>query len=169
MLNSGCARRGASGALFPKSALCGAEFPLEDSRTGNQNHFGRPPRNRRSRTSSGPEGSSDKWCRLCRGLIPVIAMIADFLKGFNRGCTTIFFECGIWNAECGFKNLLVTKILIISSAWKLFNNLCDSHRILEQPFYQIICLSLHRFPLNFRCCMFDVRCSFFNPIWAKTT
>ena len=25
----GCARRGASGALFPKSALCGAEFPLK--------------------------------------------------------------------------------------------------------------------------------------------
>ena len=25
----GCARRGASGALFPKSASCGAEFPLK--------------------------------------------------------------------------------------------------------------------------------------------
>jgi len=25
----GCARRGVSGALFPKSALCGAEFPLK--------------------------------------------------------------------------------------------------------------------------------------------
>jgi len=31
---------------------------------------GRAPRNRRSRTSSGPEGSSDKWFRLCRGLFP---------------------------------------------------------------------------------------------------
>jgi hypothetical protein len=26
----GCARWGASGALFPKSASCGAEFPLKD-------------------------------------------------------------------------------------------------------------------------------------------
>ena len=29
ILSNGCARWGASGALFPKSALCGAEFPLE--------------------------------------------------------------------------------------------------------------------------------------------
>ena len=29
--NNGCARRGASGALFPKSASCGVEFPLKDS------------------------------------------------------------------------------------------------------------------------------------------
>jgi len=29
ILDSGCARRGASGALCPKSALCGAEFPPE--------------------------------------------------------------------------------------------------------------------------------------------
>jgi hypothetical protein len=28
-IDSGCARRGVSGALFPKSALCGAEFPLK--------------------------------------------------------------------------------------------------------------------------------------------
>jgi len=28
--DNGCARRGASGALFPKSASCGAEFPLKD-------------------------------------------------------------------------------------------------------------------------------------------
>jgi len=27
--DNGCARRGASGALFPKSASCGAEFPLK--------------------------------------------------------------------------------------------------------------------------------------------
>ena len=26
---TGCARQGVSGALVPKSALCGAEFPLE--------------------------------------------------------------------------------------------------------------------------------------------
>ena len=29
MLKFGCARWGASGALYPKSALCGTEFPLE--------------------------------------------------------------------------------------------------------------------------------------------
>ena len=29
ILDPGCARRGASGALCPKSALCGAEFPPE--------------------------------------------------------------------------------------------------------------------------------------------
>jgi hypothetical protein len=29
--NNGCARRGASGALFPKSASCGVEFPLKGS------------------------------------------------------------------------------------------------------------------------------------------
>jgi hypothetical protein len=31
---SGCARRGASGALFPKSASCGAEFPLKGFKLG---------------------------------------------------------------------------------------------------------------------------------------
>ncbi len=57
---SGCARWGASGALFPKSALCGAEFPLKGLIWDSVLHFDRPPRNRRLRTSSGPEGSSDK-------------------------------------------------------------------------------------------------------------
>jgi hypothetical protein len=28
-MEPGCARWGASGALYPKSALCGTEFPLE--------------------------------------------------------------------------------------------------------------------------------------------
>jgi len=53
-------RWGDSGALYPKTALCGAEFPPEHIMTDTVNHSGRPPRNRRLRTSSGPEGSSDK-------------------------------------------------------------------------------------------------------------
>ena len=35
------------------------------------NHFDRTPRNRRSWTSSDPEGSSDKWRGPCRGSIPI--------------------------------------------------------------------------------------------------
>ena len=46
--------------------------------------------------------------------------------------------------------------------WELFNDLYDLHRILDQPFFQIICLSLHLFPFNIRCWTFDVRCSFFQ-------
>ncbi len=34
ILTLGCARRGASGALYPKSALCGAESPLEGLKSG---------------------------------------------------------------------------------------------------------------------------------------
>jgi len=34
----------------------------------------RSPRNRRPWTSSGPEGSSDKWSPLCRGSIPVLQL-----------------------------------------------------------------------------------------------
>ena len=37
---------------------------------------------------------------------------------------------------------------------KLFNNFYDSHRILEQPFFQVICLFLHLFPFNVRCSTF---------------
>lgn len=47
----GCARRGASGALFPKSASCGAEFPLKglsgtvwDVLTGRRATDGHEPR-----------------------------------------------------------------------------------------------------------------------------
>ncbi len=89
---TGCARRGASGALFPKSALCGAEFPLKGFTTGwKAGHYDRPPCNRRSWISSGPEGSSDKWCGLCRGLFPIFIMAACFRKKFDSGCTTISF------------------------------------------------------------------------------
>ncbi len=49
-----------------------------------------------------------------------------------------------------------------SGFWKLFNNLYDSHRILEQPFFQIICLFLHLLPFTIRCWTFDVRCSSFS-------
>jgi hypothetical protein len=69
-----------------------------------------------------------------------------------------------------------------SGFWKLFNNLYDSHRILEQSFFQIISLFLHLtlqysmldvrrsmldvniFPstLDVERSMFDVRCSFFS-------
>jgi len=52
------------------------------------NRADRSPRNRRSRTSSGPEGSSDKWCGLCRGTIPVMPRL--YCEGsFDGGCTTI--------------------------------------------------------------------------------
>ena len=55
-------------------------------------HPDRPPRNRRSRTSSGPEGSSDKRCGLCRGSIPVTWMMPDWRTGFDGGCTTDLFR-----------------------------------------------------------------------------
>jgi len=34
MIDTGCARRGVSGALNPKAALCGAESPSEGSTPG---------------------------------------------------------------------------------------------------------------------------------------
>ncbi len=110
ILNSGCARRGASGALFPKSALCGAEFPLRVLGRKILNHFDRPPRNRRSRTSSGPEGSSDKWCGLCRGSIPVMWLVYDSGNGLNRGCTTTSrpFHTG------RFSSLIVVSLLFLA-------------------------------------------------------
>jgi hypothetical protein len=58
-------------------------------------HFDRTPRNRRSRTSSDPEGSSDKRCGLCRGLIPVCIMGRILQKRFEGGCTTNLFEVGM--------------------------------------------------------------------------
>ena len=45
---SGCARRGVSGALYPKSASCGAESPLKGFIRDGLSRFDRPPRNRRS-------------------------------------------------------------------------------------------------------------------------
>ena len=55
--------------------------------------------------------------------------------------------------------------------WYLFNDLYDSHRILEQSFSQVICLFLHLFPFNVRCWTFDVRCSFFSvrPVQKQTS
>ena len=43
--------------------------------------------------------------------------------------------------------------------WTLFNDFYDSHRILEQPFFQIICLFVHLFTSTFDVgrSMFDVR------------
>ena len=43
---------------YPKSALRGAEFPSKGC--GSRRYADRSPRNRLLRTSSGPEGSSDK-------------------------------------------------------------------------------------------------------------
>ena len=45
----------------------------------------RPPRNRRPWISSGPEGSSDKWCGLCRGLTPVNLMAYVFRQNSIKG------------------------------------------------------------------------------------
>ena len=45
-----------------------------------ERHHDRPPRNRSPRTSSGPEGSSDKWRYLCRGKIPIIWMTSVFRR-----------------------------------------------------------------------------------------
>ena len=53
-------------------------------------HFDRAPRNKRSRTSSGPEGSSDKWRSLCRGPIPVISMHYQFHKDSTAGAQPFF-------------------------------------------------------------------------------
>ena len=41
-----------------------------------------------------------------------------------------------------------------------FDDLYDSHRILKQPFFQVICLFFHLFSFTIRCWTFDVRCSF---------
>jgi len=46
-------------------------MPGQGSQQGLPDPPGRSPRNRRSRTSSDPEGSSDKWRRLCRAPLPV--------------------------------------------------------------------------------------------------
>jgi len=53
-------------------------------------HPDRTPRNRRSRTSSGPEGSSDKRCGLCRGSIPVNFLAYIFLKKIRQGVRNHF-------------------------------------------------------------------------------
>ena len=47
----------------------------------------------------------------------------------------------------------------------MFNVGCsmfDVHPLLEQSFFQIICLFLHLFPFKIRCWTFDVRCSSFT-------
>jgi tRNA(fMet)-specific endonuclease VapC len=60
----------------------------------------------------------------------------------------------ITNNESEFKRVSNLKI-------EIYIDLDDSHRILEQPFFQVICLFLHLFPFNVRCWTFDVQCSFF--------
>ncbi len=58
-----------------------------------------------------------------------------------------------------------------SGIWQLFNNLYDSHRILKQSFFQVICLFLHLFPFGVSRLgvigrsMFDVH--FFQPLLGK--
>ena len=86
---SGCARRGASGALFPKSALCGAESPLEDWKlksqeailTGRRATDGHEPRQIRKEAAI-----RDAVCVVDR--FRSYMWSADFGKRFNRGCTT---------------------------------------------------------------------------------
>ena len=56
----------------------------------NATHFDWAPRNKRSRTSSGPGGSSDKWHSLCRGPIPVISMPCKFHKDSTAGAQPFF-------------------------------------------------------------------------------
>ena len=80
----GCARRGVSGALCPKSALCGAEFPPKGPTGRSVSRFDRTPRNSRSRTSSDPEGSSDKGRGLCRGAFPIMQAVDRSRQGFRR-------------------------------------------------------------------------------------
>jgi len=82
---SGCARRGASGALFPKSAYAGLNSRPRILYLEPLDHFDWTPRNRRSWTSSDPEGSSDKWCGLCPGLISICIMWRGFQKGSTAG------------------------------------------------------------------------------------
>ena len=53
-------------------------------------HFDRAPRNKRSRTSSGPGGSSDKWRSLCRGPTPVMSMPCYFYKDSTGGAQPFF-------------------------------------------------------------------------------
>jgi hypothetical protein len=36
-----------------------------------------------------------------------------------------------------------TRMVAYSGIWKLFNYLYDLHQLLEQPFFQIVCLFLH--------------------------
>ena len=90
ILSTGCARRGVSGALYPKSAYAGLNSRPRILYLEPLDHFDWTPRNRRSWTSSGPEGSSDKWCGLCRGLFSIGIMWWDFQKSFNGGCATIY-------------------------------------------------------------------------------
>jgi len=60
-------------------------------------------RNRHSWTSSGPEGSSDKWWRLCRGSIPVMLRV--------RSTETI--RQGVHNRFSLSSTILPTMILMI--------------------------------------------------------
>ena len=88
---TGCARRGASGALFPKSALCGAEFPLKGLNTENWQVIlighcatdGHEPRQVRKEAAI-----SDAVCVADRSRSYFRLVL--FRNRFDRGCTTVF-------------------------------------------------------------------------------
>ena len=61
------------------------------------NHFDRTPRNRRSWTSSDPEGSSDKWRGPCRGSIPVWTVFLGLQKDSTAGAQPSRPGILIWN------------------------------------------------------------------------
>ena len=92
ILVTGCARRGVSGALYPKSAYAGLNSRPRTLCLATSKHLDWTPRNRRSRTSSDPEGSSDKWCGLCRGSISICIMGRGIQKRFDGGCATTLHE-----------------------------------------------------------------------------
>ena len=86
----GCARRGVSGALFPKSALCGAEFPLKGFYSeklqviliGRHATDGREPRQIRKEAAISDAVCVADWSRS-------ISWLMFFWKRFDRGCATI--------------------------------------------------------------------------------
>ena len=118
ILITGCARRGVSGALFPKSAYAGLNSRPRILYLEPLDHFDWTPRNRRSRTSSGPEGSSDKWCGLCRGLISICIMWRGFLKGSTAGAQP---SLSIWDFRFRIADFNKVKYLIL---YWLINKFC---------------------------------------------
>jgi len=61
-----------------------------DSPARSVGRFDRTLRNSRSRTSSGPEGSSDKGCRPCRGSTPIICAVDRSSQEFRRWVHNLF-------------------------------------------------------------------------------
>ena len=85
----------------------------------NLGHFDRTLRNRRSRTSSGPEGSSDKWCGLCRSLIPICIMDQGRQYSFEGGCTTTLmqWEFGMRESEIFVSEWRIWNLRLFGSVW----------------------------------------------------